>query len=221
VPLIAADATTIRAIMTSCLMQMFPANTACGSGIPAAILKTWVRFAVLIANLAAIDKGQAHYRRFELWVKETISLCFVDDLVNAEEQIRTANQSKQFEIIFEITGSHPPWPEIAAKFRTHRLLVECKNTDAPTDSDFTKLVRDMESLDLYVAFMAYRGASREPQGKVLEHQGAVYINSNKRRVIVTLSEAFLRQCLEKKTHAKCRNNLNKLWRDHLERWLPT
>lgn len=175
----------------------------------------------LLAALAAIDKGQPHYRRFEEWVKDTISLCFIGDLLNAEEQVQTKEGSKRFEIIFNITGSHAPWPEIAQKHRTHRLLVECKNTEEPTDADFSKLDRDMQALDLYVAFLAYRGSSREPSGKVLERQRSVYINSNRCRMIITLSEAFLRQCLEKKTHDKCRSNLNKLWRDHVERWLPT
>jgi hypothetical protein len=175
----------------------------------------------LIAGLAAIDKGQPHFRRFEIWVKETVSLCFIGDLLNAEEQIVTAYGNKKFEIIFDIIGNNLPWPEIKDKHRTHRLLVECKNTDEPTDADFTKLVRDMQALDVHVAFMAYRGSRRESQGKVLEYQRSAYINSKKENIIVTLSEAFLLQCLDKKTIGKCRNNLNALWRDHVERWLPT
>ena len=175
----------------------------------------------LLAALAAIDKGQAHYRRFESWVKDTISLCFVGDLLNAEEQITTVNLGKRFEIIFDIIGDQPPWPEIKGKYRTHRLLVECKNTDEPTDADFSKLDRDMQALDASVAFMAYRGANRESKGKVLEYQRAAFINSKKERIIVTLSEVFLVQCLEKKTSEKCRHNLNSLWRDHVQRWLAT
>jgi hypothetical protein len=174
-----------------------------------------------IAGLAAIDKGQPHFRRFELWVKEVISLCFIGDLLNAQEQVVTKDGNKKFEIIFDIMGNNSPWPEIKNKYRTHRLLVECKNTDEPTDADFNKLVRDMLALDVHVAFMAYRGTRREPQGKVLEYQRATYINSKKENIIVTISEVFLIQCLSKKTNEKCRNNLNALWRDHVERWLPT
>jgi hypothetical protein len=48
-----------------------------------------------------------------------------------------------------------------------------------------------------------------------------YINSKKENIIVTVSEAFLLQCLGKKTVEKCRNNLNALWRDHVQRWLAT
>jgi hypothetical protein len=175
----------------------------------------------LIASFAAIDKGQAHFRRFELWVKDTISLCFIGDLVNAEEQITVGNQSKRFEVIFDIVGTEPPWPEIKGKYRTHRLLVECKNTEEPTDADFSKLDRDMLSLDVDVAFLAYRGSGREPQGKVLEYQRSVFINSTRRRIIVALSQVFLIQCLNKQTARKCRQNLNKLWRDHVQRWLAT
>ena len=175
----------------------------------------------LIAGLAAIDKGQPHFRRFEVWVKETVSVCFIGDLLNGEEQIVTADGNKRFEIIFDIIGNNLPWPEIKDKHRTHRLLVECKNTDEPTDADFTKLVRDMQALDVHVAFMAYRGSLRESKGKVLEYQRAAYINSKKEIIIIAVSEAFLLQCLGKKTVEKCRNNLNALWRDHVERWLPS
>lgn len=175
----------------------------------------------LIAALAAIDKGQPHFRRFESWVRDAVSLCFVGDLLNAEEQISTASFAKRFEVIFDIVGEQPPWAEIKGKYRTHRLLIECKNTEEPTDADFSKLDRDMQALDVSVAFMAYRAARREPQGKVLERQRSAFINSKKERVIVTLSEAFLLQCLQKKTAEKNRNNLNALWRDHVQRWLAT
>ncbi len=175
----------------------------------------------LIAALSAIDKGQPHYRRFEQWVIETMAFCFVGDLLNAEEQISTANKGKRFEVIFDIIGQRPPWPEIQEKYRTHRLLVECKNTDEPSDADFSKLDRDMQALDVGVAFMAYRGNFREPRGKVLEYQRAAFINSKKERIIVTLSDAFFIQCLQKNTGEKTRNNLNALWRDHVQRWLAT
>ena len=175
----------------------------------------------LIASLAAIDRGQPHFRRFEVWVKDTLSLCFMGDLLNAEEQILTQDGGKKFEVIFDVVGNEPPWPEIKDKYRTHRLLVECKNTDEPTDADFTKLDRDMLSLDVDVAFLAFRGLSREPQGTMVKHQRSVFINSNRRRIIVALSEVFLLQCLEKQTSKKCRQNLNKLWRDHVHIWLAT
>lgn len=175
----------------------------------------------LLAALAAIDKGQPHFRRYELWVKETISTCFVGDLLNAEDQISTASGGKKFEIIFDIIGEEPPWPEIKEKYRTHRLLVECKNTDEPTDADFSKLDRDMQALDVCVAFMAYRGSLRESTGKVLTYQRSTYINSKKERVIVALSDGFFRQCLDKNTPEKTRKNLNALWRDHVQRWLAT
>ena len=175
----------------------------------------------LTASLAAIDKGQPHFRRFELWVKDTLALCFVGALLNAEEQIATQDGGKRFEVIFDVVGNEPPWLEIKSKYRTHRLLVECKNTDEPTDADFTKLDRDMLSLDVDVAFLAFRGSSREPRGKILQHQRAAFINSNRRRIIVALSEVFLLQCLEKQTSKKCRQNLNKLWRDHVHTWLAT
>jgi hypothetical protein len=175
----------------------------------------------LIAALTAIDRGQPHFRRFETWVKKTVALCYIGDLLNEEEQIATVGGNKRFEIIFDIVGGDPPWTEIKEKYRTHRLLVECKNTDEPTDADFTKLVRDMQSLDVHVAFMAYRGCRREPQGKVLEHLRSAFINSNRESIIVALSESFLIQCLGRNTVAKCRGNLNALWRDHVERWLTT
>jgi hypothetical protein len=175
----------------------------------------------LIASLAAIDKGQAHYRRFEEWVRDVLSLCFIGDLLNAEEQILINSGTKKFEMILDIIGTEPPWGEIKDKYHTHRLLVECKNTDEPTDADFNKLVRDMNALDVHVAVMAYRGQYRESSGKVLEYQRAAFINSKKQDLIITLSEAFMLRCLEKGTNVKCRNNLNKLWRDHVERWLPT
>jgi len=175
----------------------------------------------LVAALGAIDKGQAHFRRYEVWAKDTISTCFLGDLLNAEEQIATANLGKKFEMIFDIIGTEPPWSEIKGKYKTHRLLVECKNTDEPTDADFSKLDRDMQALDVFVAFMAYRGSRRESSGKVLEYQRSVYVNSKKERVVLTLSDAFFLQCLEKKAPDKMRNNLNALWRDHVQRWLAT
>jgi hypothetical protein len=175
----------------------------------------------LVAALNAIDKGQAHYRRFEIWVKDCMALCFIGDLLNAEEQISNNDRTKKFELIFDIIGSEPPWSEVKGKFKTHRLLIECKNTDEPTDSDFNKLVRDMHALDVNVAFLAYRGGRREPHGNTLPYLRSAYINSNREKVIVTLSDAFLIQCLHKKTVSKCRNNLNALWRDHIQRWLTT
>lgn len=173
----------------------------------------------LLASLQAIEQGQQHYRRYELWVKDTITLCFVGDLLNGEEQITTSGGTKRFELIFDIIGDEPPWTEIKQKFRTHRLLVECKNTDEPTDADFVKLDRDMQALDLGVAFMAYRGQRRESTGKILERQRSVFVGSNRSRIVVTVSDAFLKQCLEKTDPEKCRKNFNALWRDHVHRWL--
>src|ERR1035441_2398447 len=92
----------------------------------------------LISRIAAIDKGQPHFRQFEIWVKDTLSLCFTGDLLNSEEQISTQDGGKRFEVIFDVVGNEPPWPEIKGKYRTHRLLVECKNTDEPTGADFTR-----------------------------------------------------------------------------------
>jgi hypothetical protein len=66
-----------------------------------------------------------------------------------------------------------------------------------------------------------RGVAREPTGKFLAYQRSLYINNKKQRVILALSEAFLLQCLSKKNSTKCRQNLNSLWRDHIQRWLAT
>lgn len=175
----------------------------------------------LLAQLAAIDRGQGHFRRYEIWVKDTISFCFMGDLINAEEQITTGTLSKKFEMIFDIVGNQPPWQEVRYKYNTHRLLVECKNTDDPTDADFSKLHRDMQALDIRVAFMAYRGNSREPQGKMLDYQRSIYNNSKRESIILTLSDVFFKNCLAKKLLEKRRQNMNTLWRDHLERWLPS
>ena len=150
-----------------------------------------------------------------------MSLCYIGDLLNAQGQIVTIDGNKKFEIIFDIIGNEPPWQEIKGKYNTHRLLVECKNTDEPTDADINKLVRDMNSLDVHIAVLAYRGPIRESKGKLLDYQRAAYVNSKKQDIIIALSEVFLLQCLKKESNAKCRHNLNKLWRDHVERWLAT
>ena len=184
-------------------------------------IKTGRKCSDLIASLAAIDRGQPHFRRFEEWVKDVLSLCFIGDLLNAQEQIVTVDGNKKFEIIFDIIGTEPPWLEIKNKHHTHRLLVECKNTDEPSDADINKLVRDMNALDVGVAILAYRGLLREPKGKLLEYQRAAYTNSGRKIIILALSEVFLIQCLNKESNLKCRNNLNKLWRDHVERWLTS
>jgi hypothetical protein len=175
----------------------------------------------LLAQLGAIERGQPHYRRFEVWVKETMSFCYTGDIINAEEQITTGSLNKRFEIIFDLVSGQPPWAEIKDKYNTHRLLVECKNTDDPTDADFNKLHRDMQSLDIRVAFLAYRGTSLEPSGKLLEYPRGIYVNSKKQNIIVVISDRFFAKCLEKKNLEKRRANLNTLWRNHLERWLLT
>jgi hypothetical protein len=175
----------------------------------------------LIAALPAIDEGIEHFRRFESWVRDVLSVCFIGDAVDVQDQISTVDGSKRFEMIFDIIGRLPPWTEMREKHKTHRLLVECKNTQDPTDADFAKLTRDMRALDVHVAFLAYRGPRREPQGKTLERQRSAYINSRKEDVVVTLSAVFLQQCLGKKNVERCRKHLNSLWRDHVERWLPT
>ena len=173
----------------------------------------------LMAELGSIDKGKGHFRRWEKWVANTMAICFGTDLINLDDQIRTVLGDKRFELIFDINCDEAPWGEIKGKWGTHRALIECKNTEDPSDSDFSKLERDMVSLDLNVVFMAYRGDKREPSGKFLQHQRTRYINSKKEHVIIALSENFLLQCLKKKTLEKCRNNLNKLWRDHATKWL--
>ena len=173
----------------------------------------------LIADLPAIEKGQPHFHRWEAWVKSVLDISFPGELVNSETQIKNADGSKRFEIIYDIAGGMPPWAEMKEKHKSHRLLVECKNTEIPTDSDFNKLIRDMDSLDLQIALLAYRGAMREPTKKMLEHQRSRYNDSKKTRIILAVSEGFLLQCLQKKTLDKRRQNLNSLWRDHMHRWL--
>ena len=173
----------------------------------------------LIAELAAIERGQPHYQRWEAWVRSTIDACFSADLTDSEAQIRVASGEKRFEMIFDIYSDEPPWQEIKDKYRTHRLLVECKNTEEPTDADFSKLVRDMAALSLSVSFLAYRGSKREPSGKILEYQRSRFNEGGRKIIILAISEAFLLQCLQKKHALKCRHNLNMLWRDHLQRWL--
>lgn len=175
----------------------------------------------LVADINSIEKGQQHFRRWEIWVKNTFDLCFSGDLLNSESQITAEQAGKRFEIIYDVCSNEPPWNEIKERYKTHRLLIECKNTDQPTDDDFSKLDRDMASLNLNVAFLAYRGTLREPTGQFLQYQRARFINSNRERVIIAVSQAFLLQCLHKKSVDKCRNNINSLWRDHLHRWLTT
>lgn len=173
----------------------------------------------VLSSLAAIDRGQPHSRRFESWVRDTLLTCFPSDLLNVEEQISTSTGNKRFEMVFDIVSQDPPWSEIKGAHKTFRLLVECKNTDEPTDADISKLVRDMQALNFHVSVLAYRGSKREPHGKLLEHLRAAYANSNPKAVIMACSEPFLVQCLSKKSQDKCRSNLNSLWRDHMHRWL--
>jgi hypothetical protein len=182
-------------------------------------IKTLRKREDLLADLKAIDKGQQHFSRYESWVRSTMEVCFMGDLMSAESQIVTADRDKRFEMIFDIAGVESPWAEIKDKYRTHRLLVECKNTDDPSESDYLKLLRDMNSLDLAVAFLAYRGPKREPENKVRTRLRDVYLNNGKNRIIIALSEQFFEWILIKKSVEKCRQNLNALWRDHLERWL--
>jgi hypothetical protein len=181
--------------------------------------KTLRRREDLIADLKAIDKGQQHFSRYESWVKSTMEVCFLGDLLSAETQIVTADRDKRFEMIFDIAGVESPWSEIKDRYRTHRLLVECKNTDDPTEADYLKLLRDMNSLDLAVAFLAYRGPKREPDKKVCNRLRDVYLNNGKNRIIIVLSEKLFELILGKQSVEKRRQNLNALWRDHLERWL--
>lgn len=173
----------------------------------------------LIAELSAIERGQHHFHRWEAWVRSTMETCFAGDLVNVESQISATSGDKRFEMIFDIYGKDAPWEEIKSKYETHRLLVECKNTEEPSDDDFSKLVRDMEALGLAISFLAYRGLKREPSGKLLVYQRSRFNESGRKRIIVAMSEAFLLQCLQKRTVAKCTQNLNTLWRDHMHRWL--
>lgn len=174
----------------------------------------------LIAELASINPGRQHFQRWENWVKFAIEVSFSGDLLNSEGQVAITGGAKRFDVLFDIPGQDPPWGEIKGKYATHRLLVECKNTDAPTDADFSKLVRDMDTLDFKVAFLAYRASSREPNAKVLGYQRSWYQNRKKECLIIAVTEGFLLQCLKKKTIKQCRRNLNALWKDHTQRWLP-
>jgi hypothetical protein len=195
-----------------------PAKDALGDLEPIAKRNARMRLD-LTAELKSINTGQQHFRRWENWVKSTLELSFSGDLIFSEEQITIPGGSKRFEMMFDIYGQEPPWEEIKGKYRTHRILVECKNTEVPTDDDFSKLMRDMESLDLNVAVLAYRETKREPSLKVLEHQRSRYQNSKKEKVIIAMTQGFLSQCLTKKTTKKCRKNFGVLWRDHIQRWL--
>jgi hypothetical protein len=175
----------------------------------------------LAAQLSSIQRGQPHFRRYEDWTREVMATCFVGDLTGDETQIISGTGTKRFEIIFDVVGNQPPWAEIRDAYKTHRLLVECKNTDEPTDADFAKLDRDLQSLGTSVAFLAYRGDKREPKGKALASIRSVFVNSNRSRVIMVMSDPFLLQCLDKRTPEKARQNLNSLWRDHVQRYLTT
>lgn len=175
----------------------------------------------LIAELKTIVTGQQHFSRWENWVKSTLDVSFTGDLLFSQKQITIPGGGKRFEMMFDIYGKEPPWQEIKGKYGTHRLLVECKNTEIPTDEDFSKLLRDMDSLDLNVAILAYREIKREPGVKVLAHQRSRYQNRKKEKVIIAMTQGFLLQCLTKKSTEKCRKNFSVLWRDHIQRWLLT
>lgn len=173
----------------------------------------------LLREIESIQDGREFYREFELWVRKTISLCFHDDLLDPMEQVPSSDGGKKFEILFDIVGSQPPWAEFKDRYHVHRLLVECKNTEYPSEDDFLKLKRDMDSLGLHIALMAYRGRAREPDRRILAWQRALFQNSQQRQVIVAMSQAFMVQCLGRRAVDKRRKNLNKLWREHMETWL--
>ncbi len=174
----------------------------------------------LVAELNSIDKGREHARRFEKWVKTAMEVIFVGDLVDSEDQVIAQEGRKRFELIFRIASDDSPWAEIKDKYKTHRLLVECKNTEEPSDADVSKLGRDMESLGLDESCLVYRNTQREPSGKLVKAIRSRYQNSGKSRVIIAVTEGFLRGCLAKSTVQKCRKNLDSLWRLHVERLLP-
>jgi hypothetical protein len=173
----------------------------------------------LLAEITAINPGQPHFSRFEKWVGKALGACFVCELAHGESQIKAEEGGKRFELVFDIVGDGLPWSEIKGSFQTYRLLVECKNTEVPTDADVQKLLRDMKSLGIRVAVLVYRSPSLEPSGDPLKLIRGVYHNENKALVIVAVTHSFIMQCLRDKDK-KCREKLGKLWRNHLERWLP-
>ena len=173
----------------------------------------------LVEKLSGINMGQAQFRDYEKWVQSVFNVCFMGDLLFPEDQVQNHDGSKKFEIIFDINGKDAPWSEIKDNFATHRLLIECKNKEIPDDADFSKVDRDMGALNLNVAFIVYRADKREPKIDVLKYQRSRYQDSGKRKVIVSITDAFLLQCLKKNDEKSVRVNLNKLWRDHMERWL--
>jgi hypothetical protein len=174
----------------------------------------------LLDEIGTIKPGHEHYARFERWVAGAITVSFFSDLVDCRSQVNAEIAGKRFEILFDIVGEEPPWNEIKSKYGVHRLLVECKNTDTPSDADFNKLERDMDSLDLNVVVLAYRSTKREPQGDVVRQIRSRYASSGKTHVILCVTETFLTQCLTKGGEQKARENLKKLWRLHVEQYLP-
>jgi len=172
----------------------------------------------LLSNIIAIQTGQAHFRYFEKWVKQAFELCFYDDLNEPIEQI--AVEGMRFECIFEIKDSTAaPWNEITSTYKTFRVLVECKNTEAPSNEDYDKLGRDMDALNLNVAFLAYRGEKREPNKEVILQLRGRYAHWRREKVIIGITDAFLRQILAKDDGQLRRRDLSKLWRSYLEQWL--
>lgn len=180
--------------------------------------KTERRREDLHVEYLGLAPGRDDSRKFETWVENTFATCFIHSLTNAERQIPAGEPLKKLEIVFDIIASHAPWEEIKVKYSTHRLLVECKNTENPSDDDINKLVRDMEALGVRVALLVYRSQRREPAGDIVKRLRAQHMNSGRSRVILGVTTAFLQQCL-KKNEDSCNTAMRKLWRDHMERWL--
>ncbi len=153
----------------------------------------------LLDELATLPQGNDHAAQFEELVGQLLRLCFFRSLTNIASQVRDVNNLKRRDWICANTAITGFWEQMRARYQATQVIVECKNYDALTASDFQQVAYYMgPSIGRFVV-IAHRG--NEIKDQYLKHIKDI-ASSGKDGMVLILREkdlqVFLRQSMNGK-----------------------
>ena len=163
-----------------------------GSTITASITRD-TRAAELLAQLATLDRGEEHWKRFEDLAIDMLNYVFIPPLGVPDIQSWSEDGLDRRDAIYPIRPGHIFWDGVRSDFRSRMLVAEFKNlTGAPGQ-------KEVESIQQYLYGKAMRSfgilCSREaPSDSALKARRRAWQEFDK--MIVILCDADLVELLE-------------------------
>jgi len=149
----------------------------------------------LLAQVAATPTGHTRAYTYQRLVLQLLNTLLEPELVDGEEQVRTASGVEIRDLIYTNNSALPFLRYLMANHGNLLVTFECKNVDSLGADDINQLANYLGDPLGYCGFIVTR---RPPSERILAKARATYVKQQPRRVILILHDDDFRIMVEMK-----------------------